>query len=136
MSKGGRPQNINEEQYEVLRQIVAERPLTLSEIARELAVRTGIQAHEATVRKALRAAGLRRIRGEAAVERQTRAPTRCDGYTAAHRRHDPDQGYPSCQTDAEWALVADLFEPVGGRGVGCPIHAPFPARRAAWFRCR
>jgi transposase len=37
-------------------------------------------------------------------------------YTAAHRRQDPDQAYPSCLTDAEWGLVADLFDP-GGRGV-------------------
>jgi transposase len=116
MSKGGRPKKIGEEQWAALRQIVADRPgSTLSEIARELAARTGIQAHEATVRKALRAAGLRRVRGDAAVERRTRAPTGRDGYTEAHRRHDPDQRYPSCPTDAEWTLVADLFD-AGGRG--------------------
>jgi transposase len=117
MSKGGRPKKIGEEQHEVLRQIIADRTtLTLSEITRELAVRTGIQAHEATVREALRAAGLRRVRGEGAVKRQTRAPTDRYGYTQAHRRHDPDQSYPSSLTDAEWVLVADLFD-TGGRGV-------------------
>jgi putative transposase len=118
MSKRGRPKKIGEEQHEVLRQIVADRPsLTLSEISRELAARTGIKTHEVTVRKALRAAGLRRVRGEAAVERQTQAPSGRYGYTAAHRRHDPDQCYPSCLTDAEWLLVDDLFAPAGGRGV-------------------
>lgn len=118
MSKGGRPQKIRAEQQEVLRQIVTDRPTsTLAEIARELTARTGIQAHEATIRKALRAAGITRVRGESGVDRQTRPTARRYGYTEAHRRHDPDQGYPSSLTDAEWDLVADLFDPPGRRGV-------------------
>lgn len=118
MSKGGRPPKISTEHHAVLRQIVTDRPLsTLAEIARELAGRTGIAAHEATIRKALREAGITRVRGEAGVERQTRPAERRYGYTEAHRRHDPDQSYPSSLTDAEWALVADLFDPPGRRGV-------------------
>ena len=30
------------------------------------------------------------------------------GYRDEHRRHEPDQLYPSCLTQAEWELVADL----------------------------
>jgi len=101
-----------------LRQIVTDRPsCTLAEIGRELVRRTGTEVHEATIRKALREAGITRRRGEDGVEAQPRATPRRYGYTEAHRRHDPDQRYPSCLTDAEWELVADLFEVPGGRGL-------------------
>jgi transposase len=118
MSKGGRPPKIREEEQAVLRQIVTDRPSsTRPEIARELVARTGIEAHEATIRKALHEAGVTRRRGADAVEQHTRTTPRRYGYTEAHRRHDPDQRYPSCLTDAEWDLVADLFEASGGRGL-------------------
>jgi hypothetical protein len=95
MSKAGRPPKIREEERAVLRQIVTDRPsCTLSEIAQELAARTGIEAHEATIRKALREAGVIRRRGEDGVEAQPRATPRRYGYTEAQRRHDPDQCYP------------------------------------------
>jgi len=38
--------------------------------------------------------------------------------------------YPSCFTDTEWALVADLFESQGGRGA-----APRPSRRTLLEAC-
>lgn len=42
-------------------------------------------------------------------------PTRW-GYSAAHRREDGASGMNTDLTDAEWALVADLFERAGSRG--------------------
>ena len=47
------------------------------------------------------------VQGEAGGERY--------GYTKAHRRLKPEQRYPSCLTDAEWALVEDLFDNTGAR---------------------
>jgi transposase len=51
---------------------------------------------------------------------QGAAPVRV-GYTARHRRADGDSGMNTDLTDAEWALVADLFERNGGRGAP-PTH--------------
>lgn len=50
------------------------------------------------------------------VESAASTPERYD-YTEAHRRLEPEQKYPSCLTDAEWALVKDVFEAEGGRGL-------------------
>jgi putative transposase len=44
------------------------------------------------------------------------------GYTDMHRREDGSSGMNTDLTDAEWALVADLFERKGGRGAP-PRHA-------------
>lgn len=53
----------------------------------------------------------------AAVDGPTAKPKRY-GYTPAHRREAADRDYSCCLTDAEWALVADLFEHrSGGRGM-------------------
>jgi transposase len=38
------------------------------------------------------------------------------GYTQAHRERAGAQRYPSSLTDAEWALVADLFDSEDRRG--------------------
>jgi putative transposase len=38
------------------------------------------------------------------------------GYTERHRRKDGASGMNTDLTDAEWTLVADLFERTGGRG--------------------
>lgn len=117
MATGGRPPKIGEEQREVLRAIVAERPTgTLAEIAAELKRQVGIDAHEATVRKALRDAGIERVRGGERAQRVERPVRAGYGYTAAHRRWEPEQDYPSSLTDTEWELVRDLFERQGGQG--------------------
>ena len=90
------------------------------------------------------------------------APTRT-GYAERHRREDGPSGMNTDLTDAEWALVADLFERHGGRGApptherrvpvnaccyvvrtGCAwrlLPTSFPPRRAVykafrgWARC-
>jgi len=116
----GRKPSLNAEHTAVLRAIVRERPrCSLDELTRELFVRTGVQVNPVTVRKALRTAGIERLKpprraGERAAA-QGSAPKRY-GYTEAHRRSDGASGMNTDLTDAEWALVADLFERAGQRG--------------------
>ena len=116
----GRKPSLNAEHTAVLRAIVRERPrCSLDELTRELFVRTGVQVNPVTVRKALRTAGIERLKpqrraGERAAA-QGSTPKRY-GYTDAHRRSDGVSGMNTDLTDAEWALVADLFERTGKRG--------------------
>ena len=118
MANRGRPPKILEEQRNALLEIVESNPsATMAEIQRELKRRTGTQAHGQTIEKALRQAGIERRHGGTGVQVEQaaqRAPRY--GYTHAHRRQEPEQRYPSCLTDAEWALVEDLFANEGGQG--------------------
>lgn len=129
MSKRGRPKRLGSVDVEILQALVADKPLaTLGELTAALALRSGQVAHPATVRKALREAGIQRVRGT-----RVRAPVaepRRYGYAARHRTQAPEQRYPSSLTDAEWARVADLFESPGGRGLP-PRHS----RRALVDAC-
>lgn len=115
----GRKPSLSAEHTEVLRAITQEQPRSsLGEVTRELLRRTGIKVSTVTVRKALREAGIDRLKpirraGERAI--QGGAPARY-GYTDAHRRSDGVNGANTDLTDAEWALVADLFERDGQRG--------------------
>ncbi len=116
----GRKPSLNAAHTAVLRAIIQEQPrASLDEVTRELFRRAGVKVSTVTVRKALRAAGIERLKplrraGERAAV-QGAAPTRY-GYTAAHRRTDGPSGMNTDLTDAEWARVADLFEPEGKRG--------------------
>lgn len=119
MSLYGRPRKIQGENCTVLAAFVASDPTaTLDELRTELKRRTGIDAHEQTIVATLRRLGIKRVpsREVVTVERARGAAPRY-GYTDAHRRQEPEQTYPSCLTDAEWSLVCDLFENVGGRGL-------------------
>ena len=116
----GRPPSLNAEHVLVLRAITLEQPRSsLDEVTRELFHRTGAKVNPVTVRKALREAGIERLKplrraGERAAV-QGAAPVRY-GYTEAHRRSDGPSGMNTDLTDAEWALVSDLFEREGQRG--------------------
>jgi putative transposase len=116
----GRKPSLNTEHAAVLRAITREQPRSsLDEVTRELFRRAGVKVSTVTVRKALREAGIERLKplrraGERAAV-QGAAPTRY-GYTGAHRRADGASGMNTDLTDAEWALVGDLFEREGQRG--------------------
>jgi transposase len=118
--KAGRKPSLMPTHVKTLRAITEEQPRSsLDEVTRELHRRTGVAVCSATVRKALRAAGITRMKPERAAA--ARAPVqggqpRRYGYTAAHRRTEGASGMNTDLTDAEWALVADLFERTGGRG--------------------
>lgn len=118
--RAGRKPSLNAGHVAVLRAITREQPRSsLDEVTRELLRRAGVKVSTVTVRKALREAGIERLKpirraGERAAV-QGAAPTRY-GYTAAHRRSDGASGMNTDLTDAEWAVVSDLFERDGRRG--------------------
>lgn len=124
--RAGRKALLTADHGALLRDIAHELPRSsLDELTREFNRRCKLSVCSATVRKALKRAGIRRMRPirkpaeRAAV--QGNAPVRV-GYTARHRREDGASGMNTDLTDAEWALVADLFERHGGRGAP-PRHA-------------
>ncbi len=78
--------------------------------------RTGVHAHGQTIQKVLRETGIERCTQGSGVRVEVAAePTRRYGYTEAHRRQEPEQTDPSRLSDAEWALVEDLFDNEGQR---------------------
>jgi len=119
MAKRGRPPKLSAEHRATLIEIVESDPTaTMAEIQQELARRSGVKAHEQTIQKALWEAGYERKGASASVQVEVSEPVEPRyGYTEAHRRVEPEQTYPSCLTDAEWALVKDLFDNTGSRGV-------------------
>ena len=120
LGRPGRKPSLNAEHIAVLRAITQEQPRSsLGEVTRELLRREGVMVSTVTVRKALREAGIDRLKplrrsGERAAV-QGSAPARY-GYTDAHRRADGASGMNTDLTDAEWPLVAELFERDGCRG--------------------
>lgn len=110
---------IQGENLTILIQIVASDPTaTLDEIRTELTRRTGLKVGAEAVASTLRRNGINRVPADqvAVLEIPVAGPARY-GYTDAHRRQEPEQTYLSCLTDAEWALVSDLFDHEGGRGL-------------------
>ena len=118
MAKMGRPPKITGEQRAVLVGIVQSAPMSTTEELRAAFEReTGLKVHGQTLEKHLRTAGIeRRLHGSGVkVEVATGSKARYS-YTHAHRRLAPEQRYPSCLTDREWALVEDVFGNEGCRG--------------------
>jgi transposase len=123
VKKDGRPKKYDHTHLVVLREIVAEFPLaTVPEVSKALAERTGLKVHRVTLYRMISAAGIERDRGRDR-ETEREAVSHADsvrqqryGYTEAHRATAPEQTYPSCLSDIEWARVADIFETDGGRG--------------------
>ena len=118
--RAGRKALLTAEHGAVLTDIAQELPRSsLDELTREFNRRSELNVCSATIRKALKQAGITRMRPtrkpaeRAAV--QGGAPIRT-GYAERHRREDGASGMNTDLTDAEWALVADLFERQGGRG--------------------
>jgi putative transposase len=118
--KPGRRPSLNEQHVMVLRSITQKQPRSsLQEVTRELERRTGMKVNPVTVGKALRQAGVKRLKplrraGERAAMQG--GPLKRYGYTAMHRRSDGPSGMNTDLTDAEWALVSELFERDGQRG--------------------
>lgn len=116
----GRRALLSEEHGRLLVRIAEEFPRSsLDELTREFNRRSGMGVCSATVRKGLRAAGVTRVRPQRAKSPrpavQGSAAARV-GYAAHHRRADGASGLNTDLTDAEWALLSDLFERQGGRG--------------------
>jgi transposase len=118
----GRPPALKREHIAVLHDIVTERAqASLQEISDELHRRCGVRVCAATIRRALRAEGIVRLKPVRRVHATPPAKAaKRYGYTAAHRREDVSP-YGTNLTDAEWELVADLFERGPGQR-GTPAH--------------
>lgn len=116
--KKGRPPKIGAAQEKALREIIAaDRYATVRQITARLAQRTGVTVHPLTVGKAMKRLGIHRVK-----QQRHRQPTaRRYGYTARHRQPAAQDTYASSLTDAEWALVCDLFDPPGQPGRP-PVH--------------
>ena len=118
---GGRPPALKPEHIAVLHDIVTARAqASLQEIADELHHRCGLRVCAATIRRALRAQGIVRLKPARKPFAGRAEGAKRYGYTAAHRREDVSP-YSTNLTDAEWELVADLFERVPGQR-GTPVH--------------
>lgn len=118
---GGRPPALKPRHVVVLRTVVAQMPhASLQELGAELERRCKVRVCAATIRRNLRAAGVVRL-----IPRRSSVPAlalasavaaqKRYGYSAAHRR-EPLTGCSTDLTDAEWALVADLFGKADQRG--------------------
>ncbi len=112
---GGRPSALKLEHIAALHDIVAEHAqASLEEIADELDRRCGLRVCIARIRRALRAQGIVRLKATRRVSPTADKGPKRYGYTAAHRREDVPL-YSTNLTDAEWDLVADLFERAPGQ---------------------
>lgn len=112
MANRGRPPKLSDEDVATLKAIVEANPTaTMAEIQRELERRSGVHAHAQTIEKGLRGVGIERRTGATGARVEaTQAGQARYGYSEADRSQQGEQTYPSCLTDAEWALVADLFD--------------------------
>lgn len=131
MKRKGRPEKISPSALSVLRELALELPLaTLEELVKTFQMRTGLQVHGATLRKALMAAGITRAKPPARqpATGDNPSPQRY-GYQDRHRPPESAEHYPSSLTDAEWNWVQDLFEREGERGVPAKIPRRVFGRR-------
>jgi putative transposase len=121
MAKTGRPPAISEAEHGALRAVVRSHPeATLVQLAAAWGEHTGRAAPSTvTMRIALRAAGLKRLRpAKAPVRPRAQPPGTRYGYGERHRpARQAGSAAAGALTDAEWALAEDLFEPApGARG--------------------
>jgi putative transposase len=118
--RGGRKPMLGEAHQRLLSELIVELPQSsLGELTREFNRRSGLNVCGATVRKALVRAGITRIqaaRGPAPGSGASKGQSKRVGYTQAHRRQDGASGLNTDLTDAEWALLCDVFERTGGPG--------------------
>lgn len=123
MKRKGRPEKIKPSDLSILRELALEQPLaTLDELVKAFQIRTGLQVHSATLRKALATLGVARVKPSRPPSTTTGDQTRKRyGYQDRHRPPESAEHYPSSLTDAEWNLVQDLFEREGARGVPAKI---------------
>lgn len=132
----GRPRKISGTDLETLKQLALDHPtLAMRELTPLFIGATSIKVSAETVRATLAKEGITRgllnKRAKAARRREVPSPTGGEaqsaspapspyGYTSDHRSEiGARRRYPSSLTDAEWALIRDLFE---HEGPGQPPH--------------
>ena len=122
-AKAGRPPKLSPEQTQRLRDLALENPLmSNADFLRLFRTREGVKLSPGSLRKYLKAAGLKRSRPTRMKKAQPAKETRPDDltalaaatrYTKAHRDEGDSDRYPHGLTDGEWELVQDLFERKG-----------------------
>ncbi len=118
----GHPPRFDEAALLEVERIARENPTaSLGELVDRIDAATGIRASTATLRKRLKELGFVRVvpprrsrrrlakTGERTPTTEPSAPVEY-GYKDEHRQASPEAPYPHCLGDAEWALVADIFE--------------------------
>lgn len=133
----GRPPKLSGELAEQLRALALEHHVSVADLCALFLRKTGISINRQTATKYLRKAGLaratvgRRVATKSAdvakPKDEAASKPRSYGYSEAHR--STGDGYSTALTDAEWALVSDLFEKTGP---GRPSEIP---RRAILDAC-
>lgn len=119
----GRPQKLQEEHVLVLRRLVSEHPVcTLGDLVELLEQASGVRVSDVTLAGVLKRAGIVRVRPakRPGYAQSAAVQSKRFGYLDKHRDNGDEKRYPSDLSDAEWALVADLFEPAPG-SVGKPV---------------
>lgn len=137
-SKGGRPRKLSPEALAQLRALALENPhATIDDLRLRLEQQAGVQLCQLSVSRYLKRAGIHRTRSvprgnpphKGASSRFIPKALSPYGYNQSHRDPGDSTHYPGALTDAEWALVADLFEHAGP---GAPPRYP---RRALVDAC-
>ena len=115
---GGRPPKLSEAQVAHLREYTLAHPeLSLGDLTRKFCEHAGVSLSASTLRSYLKAAGVTRSLApvqENAPGSGSKSETPVTvNYTEQHRDAGDEGRYPHGLTDAEWALVSDLFRQVG-----------------------
>ena len=114
---GRPPRLLDPSAHQLLVQLALDHPRWPSRLlVKALHERTGITLARPTATQYLRRAGVRRLRPprtSRAPRARPHSPTR---YRPVHRRQPTRTSYPSDLQDAEWALLAPLFDRNGKRG--------------------
>ena len=120
MGRPGRRPSLNADHTAVLRAITQEQPRSsLDEVTRELLRRTGVKVNPVTVRKALREAGIQRLK-----------PLRRSGERAAVQGAAPARLWVHLGASSQgWRERHEHRPDRGGVGAGGRL---VPARRQAW----
>ena len=131
----GRPPKLTPTLAAELRALALAHHVSLADLVVLFEKKTGVSINRVTARKALLALGLARAGAPKSARAKptttqgpqvaTQAPSpdvspKSYGYTKAHRR-PRGPGYTTSLTDAEWAIVSDLFE---YSGPGRPAEVP------------
>lgn len=118
INRGGRPPKLGPQGIELLRNLALQHPnATVEDLQRLLKQHLGVTLSHQGMYRYLRRAGIKRAEPDSQSPKKSRfepvpAPARY-GYKKRHRDPGDATRYPGCLTDAEWALVADLFEQKG-----------------------
>jgi transposase len=130
-ARTGRPPKLAPQDLVALRTLVLRHPnATVGELRVQVHKELGVQLCHQSMYRYLQRAGLVRKKAVAASQRTPSVPSADSaslptpasyGYTDSHRDPGSPTRYPGALTDAEWALVADLFET---QGPGKPPQYP------------